>query len=682
MRKLKKQLIVVVTTVAALLGGTTLSASSQSVSRNDQAESFVRNGNTAIPIENDSFIEIPNDAVDSFNNAKTAALGGTGTGFTTISPFISGYLYTTFNVKIANTPEMDRYLPAVKEALGKISQATGLTLNVDPNRIPASRAPANGEIIISTVPTTSSFRGGCPISSTIIGCGGPLTTSSGKIGAGSLEMLAPFGCDEQFAVVAAHELGHVFGLGHTLESYGTPARLQLMYPSTATDAPSFRSGDIRGLGAVAGRNALESAPSTDATANAANAGTQQKRPASIASKLTSDSFTLTNTPAETTTASNAAVGDVLYSKAPNARIYDSRSVGTQAKFANGESRTITVPAQVGFPTLDSVVVNITVAGASGGGYVSVYPTGAAPAIPTSNVNYDANHDVANAAILKLGAGNSLTIFNSGGPAHVLIDISGVFSASATGGFRAVNPVRAYDSRSSLVPNEKGLPFACGIPYEFLASDVGAPATSTGQIINVTAVDTNGAGYVSVSPTITPKGVEPATSNINVLNNDTRPNLVFTSGNTWYVRNSDTVRGDILVDVAGYFIPRSFDATGASFQSISPLRALDTRSNIGLSGRQSTTSRTLTIPLPSGIAASRIAAVALNATVVQASADGFLTVSTSGTGTPNVSNVNYKSGEAVANLAVVKVGPNNTVDVSASAGSPNVIFDVAGYFLNP
>jgi hypothetical protein len=677
-RKFSERIAVVTTTVAALLGGITLNASSQSVSRTDQ-QSLARDGYTIIPVEDDSFVEVPNEEVASFNNAKTSALGGTGTGFTTISTSISGYLYPTFTIKIVNSPEMDRYLPALRESLAKISQATGLTLNVDSNRIAAARAPLNGEIIISTVPTSSSFRLGCPPTVGIIGCGGPQTLG-GKIGAGRLEMLAPFGCDEQFAVVAAHELGHVFGLGHTLESYGTPTpRLQLMYPSTATDAPSFRSGDLRGLGAIAGRNALESGL-TNATSDSTNEGVARKRPTAVTNPTPESVVQSATTSDSATTA--GAVGDVLYSKVPNTRIFDSRSVGTKAPFGNGESRTIIVPAQAGFPTLDSVVVNVTVAGASGGGYVSVYPTGAAPAIPTSNVNYDANHDVANAAILKLGAGNSLTVFNSGGPAHVLIDISGVFSASATGGFRALNPLRAYDSRSSDVPNERGLPFACGIPYEFLSSDVGAPATSTGQIINVTAVETNGAGYVSVSPIVTPKGVEAPTSNINVLNNDTRPNLVFTSGNTWYVRNSDTVRGDILVDVAGYFIPRSLDATGASFQSISPLRALDTRSNLGLAGRQSTTIRTLTIPLPAGIPASRIAAVALNATVEGASADGYLTVGTSGVGLPNVSNVNYKKSEAVANLAVVKVGPNNTVDIFASAGSPNVIFDVAGYFLKP
>jgi hypothetical protein len=76
----------------------------------------------------------------------------------------------------------------------------------------------------------------------------------------------------------------------------------------------------------------------------------------------------------------------------------------------------------------------------------------------------------------------------------------------------------------------------------------------------------------------------------------------------------------------------------------------------------------------------VAAVVVNLTVTESKSIGYLTAFASGTSTPNASNLSYQRGQAVANLAVVPVGPDGKVKITnTSSGSVQIIADVAGYF---
>ena len=75
----------------------------------------------------------------------------------------------------------------------------------------------------------------------------------------------------------------------------------------------------------------------------------------------------------------------------------------------------------------------------------------------------------------------------------------------------------------------------------------------------------------------------------------------------------------------------------------------------------------------------VSAVLLNVTAVNETAGtGYLTVFRTGNSRPLASTLNYRAGVAVANLALVPVGPDGTVSIFNSAGLANVVVDIEGW----
>ncbi len=70
---------------------------------------------------------------------------------------------------------------------------------------------------------------------------------------------------------------------------------------------------------------------------------------------------------------------------------------------------------------------------------------------------------------------------------------------------------------------------------------------------------------------------------------------------------------------------------------------------------------------------------LNVTVTNPVGPGFVTVYPAGVTMPNASNVNFVAGQTVPNAVTVKVGPDGIITLLASAGCPDVIVDVVGYY---
>lgn len=147
-------------------------------------------------------------------------------------------------------------------------------------------------------------------------------------------------------------------------------------------------------------------------------------------------------------------------------------------------------------------------------------------------------------------------------------------------------------------------------------------------------------------------------------------------------------------LSGYFTPGS----GAAFQPIDPIRYLDTRHGTGylVGGATPTTvaagetiglgaatpcpgwPNICNFPGPTDI----LVAVAANVTVVQPTANGYLTVYPYGAATPpDASTLNFLSGRTVANAVTVGLDQNQyALDLyNSSKGEVQLIADVFGYY---
>jgi hypothetical protein len=126
------------------------------------------------------------------------------------------------------------------------------------------------------------------------------------------------------------------------------------------------------------------------------------------------------------TTSNAA-GDIFNGTTPS-RIMDTRLGGAPA----GPASTIhmNVIGQGGVPAgAHSVVLNVTVTGASGGNpssYLTLWPTGSSRPL-ASDVNFNNGLTIANLVVVKIGSGGQVDIFNAAGTTQIVVDVVGWYN---------------------------------------------------------------------------------------------------------------------------------------------------------------------------------------------------------------------------------------------------------------
>ena len=572
---------------------------------------------------------------------------------------VSGYAVASYTIRLVDSPGIERLRLDIQRAAAEIAKETGLQITVEPGVV-ADHDEQVGEVLVRTSTTSSCGTLAMP---GIAGCGGPRTLA-GLIVSGDASIAPQGPCDSAGGSVVAHELGHVFGLAHYSLSHG--GLLQLMYPSTISNAPSFRSGDREGLRVLAGTSIAVSM-------------LDEQQPV-VGEVIT------TPTPSQPVT--NATTVGAWFSQPTVQRVLDTRiGLGLPGAFTNRQTRRLDLTPYVGTAPIDAVVLNLTATGTTATGYVTAFP-GSTTTPATSSLNYTAGADAANLVMVQVGASNTVDLLNVGGNAHLVADLLGVYSAAGTSGFVASSPTRVLDTRESTVPGEIGLPLGCGDTERSSAArltSAGVPVSgATAEIVNLTAVETNGAGFISFldyfgGPS---RGIA-STSAVNPAADDTRANLAITPGSQWIVQASDSLRTHVLVDLAGWFVPPATDPSAARFLPVTPERILDTRISLGLSGRSNPgESRRLNVPLPASVRPDQVTAVIVNLTVVEPSSGGYLTAFPAGDTPPNASNVNYDAAETVPNLAVVKLGADGAIELFASSGTPHLLADVMGFFVRP
>lgn len=121
------------------------------------------------------------------------------------------------------------------------------------------------------------------------------------------------------------------------------------------------------------------------------------------------------------------------------------------------------------------------------------------------------------------------------------------------------------------------------------------------------------------------------------------------------------------------------AVAGSYQTVSPVRVLDTRYGIGAPKASIAPLSSVTFTIPDEISTD-IGSVLLEVTVVNPTAPGYATVFSPSGPRPVVSNINFQPGQNVPNTAIVTLTDNYEVTIyNGSKGTVDLLADVQGYF---
>lgn len=370
-----------------------------------------------------------------------------------------------------------------------------------------------------------------------------------------------------------------------------------------------------------------------------------------------------------------------------ARLLDTRSNGSTVDGAGQgaglQSAGATVEVQVtgrGTVPADATaaVLNVTVTGAQGNGYATVYPCGATQ--PTaSNLNFRTGVTIANGVIAKIGAAGKVCIYVTNAT-HLLADVSGYFTAASP--YAPLTPARLLDTRGNGVTVDGvaqagGLVAAGGVVELLVGGRGSVPATSAAAALNITIVGAQGNGFATVYPCGT---TQPTASSLNFNTGITVANNVIaklgTAGKVCIYVSKAT---HLLADVSGHFVASS------GFQPITPARLHDTRASgvtvdgIGQAGGAVVGGNVVQVQITgrAGVPSTAAAAV-LNITVTQPAGNGWVTAFPCGASQPTASSLNFSAGATVPNGVITKIGTNGKVCLFVSNGT-QLIVDLNGWF---
>jgi hypothetical protein len=249
-------------------------------------------------------------------------------------------------------------------------------------------------------------------------------------------------------------------------------------------------------------------------------------------------------------------------------VFDSRSTSTPKR--TGE--VVVALPQVATGTVD-VILNVTVTGSTtadpkrGRGFVVAYATGTQRP-GTSNVNFDAGQQQANEVITRVGTGSNaknVSLYIDSTRVGLIVDLVGYVVPTAQSGSQLftplTSPVRALDTRKAT--GTSGTDRRTGDVVVTLPGSV--PSGATAVVLNVTATNGSGRGFVTVYPT---GASRPGTSNVNFPVNLTQANEAVSGISsqrqvTLFVGGSGSPSAHLIADVVGYL------TSGGSSASASP-----------------------------------------------------------------------------------------------------------------
>ena len=322
-------------------------------------------------------------------------------------------------------------------------------------------------------------------------------------------------------------------------------------------------------------------------------------------------------------------------------------------------------------------LNVTAVNTAADGFITVYPCGT-PRPTASSFNPLAGTITHNLVAARIGAGGKVCIYTSSST-DLLADVTGYHPSTAA--YVPSQPERLLETRTTEAGGQKGYAGPKPVDGQVITLDVTGigtamvPNDAKAVLLNVTAVNSSDAGWITVYPCGTPR---PNTSNVNLIAGVVRANLVAakvgTGGNVCLFVSRGT---DVVADLQGYA------PAGSTFVATMPERVLETRvadGRINYTGPKPIAGQIIELKV-TGFGTTQIpddaGTVLLNVTVTESATDGFITVYACGTPRPLASNINL-TGLVTPNLVAAKVGAGGRVCIFTS-NETHLVADISGYF---
>ncbi len=368
-----------------------------------------------------------------------------------------------------------------------------------------------------------------------------------------------------------------------------------------------------------------------------------------------------------------------------------------APIAGGTSRLQAARNFCGIPANAAALTGNVTTVNSGGGYLTLYPSGAAQ--PTvASTNYGVNEIINNVFTVGLGAGDGAFNIFALNTTDVVVDVTGYYAPLNTGGlyFHPLpSPVRLLETRvgQAIGCFKPGAPLPGGVDTTQQVTGVacvGIPAAARAIVGNATTVGPQAGGYLTLFPADASRPLV-ASSNYNanqIVNGPFTVGLspagqfkLFTAATT-----------DLVVDVLGYYSTEANDANGAGllFTPLArPVRLLETRAtppnltgcfkpNAPLNANQVYTQPARGVCDGLTIPAAALAVVG-NATVVLPQSGGYLTLWPGSAPQPTVATANYNTGEVINLHFIVGLDSADGAFKLFSSALSELVIDVSGYF---
>ncbi len=382
-----------------------------------------------------------------------------------------------------------------------------------------------------------------------------------------------------------------------------------------------------------------------------------------------------------------------------ARIVDTRSGlgGVSSPLGAAATQPFTLTGVGGVPEtgVSAVAVSVTAITPSSAGYLTVWPTGRTrPQV--SQVTFAASTTTASLVVAKLGTDGQISVYNSAGTTHVLLDIEGYYTdntaSTGAGRFAALTPARIVDTRSGLGNGSYGTtPLAALESRAFAVTGTGGvPASGVQSVaVAVTVANATTSGYFTVYRN---GDTRPGTSNLNFA-----PGMVVTAlvmvpvdaDGKIAVYNGSSGTAAAIMDIEGYFTTGT--GSGPSlYVPVNPARIYNSTTGLGnggvagplangetrsvqIAGAVDVNSTTI---IPSGATAAVLAVQAVAPT-----GSGWFQGYPAGEARPGGSIHNFSTTSNYTTTFIAKVGTGGKINMYAAtgAGTAGLVIDVMGYF---